>query len=510
MRTFLTDLWTQLKGIWARLDSGQRLVVGAVLTATAVGLGAMVWFAGRPSYEVVFTATTAAELKQARSVLSQAGVSFMPDETGMSILVEHSRVPSTNALLIEGGVRTANGANSTSGIGSMMEDSQTRTERLDEHRRDQATVAIGALDGVVSVDILATRPNRSPFRDRDRDSRPQASVTLRLRPGTPFEQVANSALIMAAAQLGIPRENVTVVDAASYERFNWNPDREAGGGSDSFLRTQREMSAERTRIAQQKLDAVYPGQTIVTVSVQLDPSFETRTEKLLPKKLPNTSEDTTKEETRSGVANASGDPSSGAVSADSRAGSGPSTTKETSKVQAASLSSDMIGEVRTGKLFYETKRIDVAVMYDNKLAKDGFDEARFKKTVEALVGCDPTRLDANGNPTEQVQLMASPWPEGSEPIPMSGPGMGDTALRWAPIVGQVLGVLLVLLFLKSLFKRARPAGATAAAAAAAEEEKDLTPEEQARRMRREIERSIAADPAALAKMLETWLTEQKA
>jgi hypothetical protein len=29
-------------------------------------------------------------------------------------------------------------------------------------------------------------------------------------------------------------------------------------------------------------------------------------------------------------------------------------------------------------------------------------------------------------------------------------------------------------------------------------------------MRREIERSITNDPAALAKLLEAWLTEQKA
>ena len=41
-------------------------------------------------------------------------------------------------------------------------------------------------------------------------------------------------------------------------------------------------------------------------------------------------------------------------------------------------------------------------------------------------------------------------------------------------------------------------------------EEDLAPEEQQRRMRREIERSIANDPAALAKMLEAWLLEQKA
>ncbi len=41
-------------------------------------------------------------------------------------------------------------------------------------------------------------------------------------------------------------------------------------------------------------------------------------------------------------------------------------------------------------------------------------------------------------------------------------------------------------------------------------EENLSPEEQQKRMRREIERTIAGDPAALARLLESWLMEQKA
>ena len=54
------------------------------------------------------------------------------------------------------------------------------------------------------------------------------------------------------------------------------------------------------------------------------------------------------------------------------------------------------------------------------------------------------------------------------------------------------------------------ASVTPEAEAVEAEEKDLSPEEQQKRMRREIERTIASDPAAMAKMLETWLLEQKA
>ena len=69
MRQFFSDILIQMKGIWARLEGQQRLVVSAVLLATVVGLGAMVWYAGQPSYETFFTAQNADEMKRAQQAL---------------------------------------------------------------------------------------------------------------------------------------------------------------------------------------------------------------------------------------------------------------------------------------------------------------------------------------------------------------------------------------------------------------------------------------------------------
>ena len=41
----MNDLFTQMKGIWARLDAGQKLVVSAVMIARVASLGGSVWFA---------------------------------------------------------------------------------------------------------------------------------------------------------------------------------------------------------------------------------------------------------------------------------------------------------------------------------------------------------------------------------------------------------------------------------------------------------------------------------
>ena len=65
MRQFFSDILVQMRGIWARLESQQRFVVGAILLATVAGLGAMVWYAGKPSYEVVFTSASSDDLTKA-------------------------------------------------------------------------------------------------------------------------------------------------------------------------------------------------------------------------------------------------------------------------------------------------------------------------------------------------------------------------------------------------------------------------------------------------------------
>jgi len=66
------------------------------------------------------------------------------------------------------------------------------------------------------------------------------------------------------------------------------------------------------------------------------------------------------------------------------------------------------------------------------------------------------------------------------------------------------------MFLRVLFKLSSRPATVADPIEPEIPEEDLAPEEQQKRMRREIERSIAADPAALAKMLESWLMEKRA
>ncbi len=499
MRFFLNEILAQLKGIWNRLDGGQRLVVSAVMVATIVGLGVVVWFAGQPSYETVFTAQTNEEIAQMQQALQKSGISYVVADDGKTFRVERSKVGLANMAKRQAGLN--GGAAPVLGGGtSLIDDAETKAWKLDAASRAQAASAIAMLDGVASVTVAASRPRRTAaFQDRDSDVRPSATVVLRLKAGVPFEPVARSAASVASSQLMVPLGNVEIVGATGNQRWRYDADRDAGGGSSEFLNLQRTMSDARTQLCQQRLDQMWPGKTSVSVIVELDPSWETTTEKVLPTDPIVKSEKFSKDAT-----DTTGKP-----------GGEGERDKNTSKNETRDREFvTEIGERRTGRMAPDIRRMAVAVLYDKSLEQAGFNKEDLVNTVKAIVGWDPAR-----DKPEAFSTMAGEFaPLEAEAAVSAGPTMVDIALRWGPTVGQILGVIVVVLFLRGLFRRAAPRGSPASADVGGgggggrvdAQDENLTPEEQQKRMRREIERTIAGDPAALARLLESWLMEQKA
>jgi flagellar biosynthesis/type III secretory pathway M-ring protein FliF/YscJ len=493
MRNAFQDVITQIKGIWGRLDGGQRLVVSAVLAATVAGLSAIVWFAGQPSYETVYTARSNEEIERVEQALQQAGVAWQVGP-GRSFLVERGKIDLANMAIAKEGL---GGGGSTPSIGgglSLVEDAETKAWKLDAASRASAEAAIQQLEGVAQATVTASRPRKmAAFRDRDAENRPSATVVLKLRPGAAFDAVARAASSIAGSQLMVPQANITIVSSTGSQRWTYDPDRDTGGGTSEFLTLQRTMGEDRTRMAQDRLDQLWPGKTSVSVSVELDPSWEIRSEKVLPTEAIVQSETLKKDATESAA---------GKADADGNKNTSKNEVKERKYVTD-------IGERRTGKLMPEIKRLTVAVLYDRALQDaQGFNKTDLENAVKAIVGWDPAR----DKPDAFSTLVGDFAPVEQAVEPVAGPGVAETALRWAPTVGQILGVLVVVMFLRGLLRRpgkAQPAAAAAAPAKADAAEESLSPEDQQKRMRREIERSIAEDPAALAKLFESWLVEQK-
>ena len=486
MRQFIQDLTTQMRGIWARLEGPQRLVVSAVFLATLVGLGGIVWFAGQPSYEVVYSAQSGDETARVQQALQKSGLSWQLDDSGMRVLVERGRVGAARAAIAGEGLMGRSEVTLDSS-NSFIEDAATKKWRLKNASRAQAEQAIMKLGGVRSVSVTGSKPDRLiAFRDRQNEQKAKATVVLGLRPGAPFESTAYGAASIAASQLMIPIENIDVFSASGAHRWSFNPDRNHGAGSSEFLAMQRDMSDNRTRQAQAELEQLYGQKIRVHVHVELDPNWEVRREKVLPTEPLLKKEETTKDST------------DGAAPSENVAGSKSKNEQRTREYVTE------IGERRTGVAMPEIKYLTVAVLYDESL--DIKDVQELKDTVKAIVGWDPKR-DGDGEPAFSVMSGSFQAPA-APPAAYEGPSYGELALQYAPVLGQLLAVGIVLMFLRGLFRRS--GRATGSDPVLVPAEKKPSAEEEQRRMRREIEESIANDPAALAKMLEAWLMEQKA
>ena len=263
--------------------------------------------------------------------------------------------------------------------------------------------------------------------------------------------------------------------------------------SNDFLELQNSVAEEFRRDAQAALDLAWPGKTLVTVKVELDNDGETRIETIVPDEPVPRSDRKSTNTTETGIRT-------------SVASEGQETTQSsvpTSKSKDDTRDVEFLvdaGERRIWNLFPDIESIRCSVLIDEN-------DANLASRVEAIR--DLVMPITGITNRQDVTVTVFPFPE-PEPIPTPvGPSFMDTVREWGPIGGQVLGVLLVLLFLRGMLKRAASVTATTRATGAGDVEDELDPKAASRQIRREIEKTISEDPAAISRLLESWLDEQK-
>ena len=162
----------------------------------------------------------------------------------------------------------------------------------------------------------------------------------------------------------------------------------------------------------------------------------------------------------------------------------------------------------------DIRSLSVALVLDQTIPGLTDDPQGTMPGIEALVKAAVgfTEVRANGG-SDQIKTQIVPE-FGIEELPIAA-GFDAMAMaqQWAPLFGQVVAVLIVVMFLRSLLKKGvmpvvKRSGPDVEVEA--EDELELSTDEPARRMRREIEKTINDDPASISRMLESWLAEVKA
>lgn len=497
MPRFLVDLLGQFRGVWARLDAGQRWLMASVLGLTLVGLGGMMWMAGRPDYQLVVEAVDPREIAAAVRSLTQAGVPFERD--GRGIAVPRALLQEARSVLFESGVAVGGGASTDNEdlLTRFTLDRDARKDQLDAKNRSRAERAVLQIEGVTSATVTSSLPRRSVYQSLDAETQPRASVLVRLRPGASFRRIAMAAVEAASAALGVAPERVAVINTATQERYATDGHSGSTVDSNEFLALQRARSDELTDRAQSVLDRLYPDQARVQVVVELDPNWEVRQEKIVPDTPILLTDKTTKTDSVDAAASASGDPSASVQAAD--AGSPRSTKKDTTSERTYEA---FRGTMSKGRLAPDIRKVAVALVVDEKLQLAAEKLTNVENLIKQCVGFTAER--------DGFAVHVEKLPEIKLEAPASTPAIGSMVRDYAPMIGQIICVVVVLLFLRGMLRRAaaKPTSAPVEAVEEVSEDK-LTPEEGTRRMRRDIEKAITDDPAAVSRMLESWLTEAK-
>ncbi len=506
MPTFLSEILTQLRNIWAQLSGGQRLMTGAVLAGVVIGMFGLVLFATRPDYVAFGNGMEGVDRSAVLAAFEEARIDYRI-ENGV-VLVNGSQQSDAEKALVSKGLRGDNASAGADEGSSFTHDRERRSYALQLSKVSRVEAQIKKMRGVRSVQINLYEPS-GPNILRAQEPR-RASVVLGLSRSSAFATLAPAVRGLVSNSLGIANEDVMVSDT-DYHVLNAGAG--AQGGFTQLMDLQNHMSGVFTMQARSLLERLFPGKTHVVVNAEYDNKVIESQKKIVSSDKIVVKEKSYKTKDETGTT-ASGDPNGVGTTASASAANG-STDKSSSVTQVDRDYQPIIGEESVRLLAPDLKRLSVSLSIDESLSAMKTEiETQVKNAIGWSQGRD-TDVVAMVNKFEDIEDLPEP--------------NGTVAMikEWAPLAGQILSVLFVLFFLKGLLKRNKASGSVAApggaalagragsaggssaadAGAAPQSPEDSV--KQTMRLRKEIEKVVADDPASVSRMLESWLANKE-
>lgn len=249
----------------------QVLLLVGLAGSIALGVAVVMW-AQQSDYRLLFSGLGNEDLSRITAALDQSAADYRIDHRSGDIMVPASKVGSIRMMLSSAGLPKKQ----SQGFSILAEEpdmggSQNREKELFKVALQQELQqTISSLDGISDVRVHLSVPNTHSFlRSR---LKPSASIMLNLMPG--FElgrnQIAGVRHLVAASVVGMPIENVSVVDQRG---SLLSMDDEAGDFAELSrnLQQQRALEQEYTaRIVRILEPIVGMGRVEATVNADLD------------------------------------------------------------------------------------------------------------------------------------------------------------------------------------------------------------------------------------------------
>jgi len=288
-----------VRGRFMAMPPGRRRWMGASVLMILAMCAAMMWYAGRTDWRVLFSGLDAKDTQQIAQELAAAGIPYQMTEDGSGIEVgadqmDKARIEVATKGMPQSGRMGFELFDKPNWVGSEF-DEKVNYQRAMEGELEHT---IGTIAVVRSARVHLVLPKDSLFGEGQQAAK--ASVVLQLRKSMiPPEQVEAIRALVAGAVENLSPSDVTLVDADGRVNFN--------------APSQGAVAADEEKLMEEKLVAMMEptaggGNVRATVNVSYDESTQEKTDEVYDPTQVATLTSHKSEQTREGRARTSGVP----------------------------------------------------------------------------------------------------------------------------------------------------------------------------------------------------------
>ncbi|HEY3781298.1 MAG TPA: flagellar M-ring protein FliF C-terminal domain-containing protein [Fimbriimonadaceae bacterium] len=280
----MAALLLKLRTWWETADRTQKAVTIFGSVFLVLLLGGTFYFASKPHMSLAFSGLDSAEVGTVTDEITKLGVPVDYDVNG-NVQVPSDKVAMVRAKLAEAGKLPSPGhmGDDLTKIG-VINSPNVEKERLKSIQENQIAEAIENIKGVTKAEVQLNLGDKSAFEDETKPA--TASVQVTLSP----DQMINSdqghviAMLVANSVTGLSPDKVFVSDNAGHTLYDGSTAGSEGGVATQKLQQEMAEAKRREHDLQQKLDAAFgPGNTLVTVNLELDYDKKTTHSDVHPK-----------------------------------------------------------------------------------------------------------------------------------------------------------------------------------------------------------------------------------
>ncbi len=447
-------LLEQLKESWAKLSFKQRLLLVGGIVGSTLLITLLVWFLGRPSFDLLYRGLDEASAGQIVQYLKEQKITYKIERDG-SIYIPKDKVPEVRMEIASKGLLGGGGP----GFELFDKDKLGLTEFQEKINYQRAlegelSRTILGIKGVKSVRVHLALPKESLFIEEERP--PKASVLLELKPGFTLsqEQVRGIVNLVSGAVPKLDPKNVVVVDALTGKKiYAYEGEEEAIATTQLAYKRKIEENL-KNKVEELLTSALGYGKAIAQVTVEL--SFDKESlleEKVNPEESAVLSEDLEEEIRRSRLAQEEGGAGvKGALTQKFEATTQPQEQGEEYTKKRVVRNYEVSKKVRNLEISPGSiKKISVAVVVDKKVLAEN-ETAKFEwieNLVKGAIGYNPERGD-------EVKVEAKVFAEG----PVVKPSIMDyLAQAYKPLIVILILIFLYFFILRPILRAIKPAPA---------------------------------------------------